>query len=120
MGNNGITNDLAAFMSLAGDHQNVAGPQTRDACADGLRAVADLGRVGTAFQDFPAYGRSILAAWIVVRDDDMVSLLGRDASITARLVRSRSPPQPNTTDKAPRAWGRRASRMVASASGVWA
>ena len=73
-----IADNLAAFMALAGDQQDVAAAKIRDRSADRFAAVADLDCARRGFQDRGANGGGFLAARIVVGDDDAVGLRRSD------------------------------------------
>jgi hypothetical protein len=90
-----VADDLAGFMTLAGDEQDVAAAQLRDRGADRLAAVADLNRAGRGPQYSGTDRGRLLAARIVVGDDDAIGFFG------GRLPGSRSPPAPNTTTSRP-------------------
>jgi hypothetical protein len=65
-------------MTFAGDYQHVASAQVAHRRPDRLGAVADLLGAGCRRQDRGADRRGVLAAGIVVGDDDAIGLLGRD------------------------------------------
>ncbi len=64
--------DLAALVSLAGEQQHVARRQQRQATADGGGAVADFLGLGRGGANGAADRRRILAARVVVGDDDAI------------------------------------------------
>ncbi len=68
----GRADDLPGLVALAGDQQHVALAEQARAGADRLGPVADLACAGAAGQDLGADGRGVLAARIVVGDDDVV------------------------------------------------
>src|SRR6185312_1980661 len=72
-----LADGLAAFVTLARDHQHVALRERLDGGADGFGAVADLGRIGTAHENLATYLRRLFAAWIVVGDDDRIGEAAR-------------------------------------------
>src|SRR5258708_5556615 len=69
-GVNIIADDLALFVTLTSDNENVALAESRNSAADRVRAVADLLGTGTAGENRATYGQRVLAAGIVVRHDD--------------------------------------------------
>ena len=73
-----VADDLAGFMALAGDQQNVARAQRGDRRTDRLAPVADLDGARRRGQDGGADGRGDFAARIVVGDDDAIGLRGSD------------------------------------------
>ena len=73
-----LADDLAGFMALAGDQQHVAAAKLGDRRADRLAAVADLDRARRRLEDRGADRGGILAARIVVGDDDAVGELRGD------------------------------------------
>ena len=78
--NDAITDDLAGFVALAGDNDDVASLHHRERGRDGFRAVADLARAGSARENFSANGLRTLAPWVIVGHYREVRLLDRDAA----------------------------------------
>src|SRR5579863_9542402 len=68
----GFADNLAGFMTLAGDEQGVALPEHGDGGADSRTAIADLDRAGRGGEDRRANGGGVFRARIVVGDDDEV------------------------------------------------
>src|SRR6516164_2686078 len=64
-----VADDLAGFMALAGNQQDVAGLQFSDGPSDRLAPIADLSGAGRCSHDSGADRRGILAAGIVVGDN---------------------------------------------------
>jgi hypothetical protein len=73
-----VADDLAAFMTLAGDEQRVPRFERGDGAADRLAAIPDLRRADGAREDFGADTRRYFAARVVVGDDDAVGIVNRD------------------------------------------
>src|SRR5262245_29228368 len=73
-----VAHDLAAFMSLSGDQQDVALLQIRDGLTDGGATVADLDRARRRSQDGGTDRGGILAARVVVGHDHPIRLLDRN------------------------------------------
>ena len=73
-----VADDLAGFMTLAGDHQRVAAAQHADGDADRLRAIADFARAWRGGQNGGADGGGLLGARVVVGDDDDVGAASGD------------------------------------------
>src|SRR4029077_8771032 len=63
---NSVADNLAGFMALAGNQQNIAAPQFGDGRADGFAPVADFSGAARCRQDRGADGGGVLAARIVV------------------------------------------------------
>src|SRR5262245_4600460 len=64
-----LPHDLAVLMALAGDDKGVIDSERCDCLAYRFGAVANLARIGGAFQHFGADRRRVLAARIVVADN---------------------------------------------------
>lgn len=73
-----VADDLAGLVALAGDQQRIAGLQRRNPGPDRLGAVTDIPGTFRSSQDGGADGFRLLAARIVVGDDDMIGILDRD------------------------------------------
>src|SRR4051812_28696381 len=73
-----LADDLARFMTFAGNHQYVARPETANGGADRLGAVADLARNGRGREDLGPDRGGILRARIIIGHDHGIGLLGRD------------------------------------------
>src|SRR5690606_5470593 len=78
-GQRDIADDLAGLMALAGHQQYVTCAEHGHARRHGLPPVADLARAGRTAQHLGTYRRRVLAARIVIRDDDDVRALDGDA-----------------------------------------
>ena len=72
-----IADDLAQFMSLAGDHENIPWTKLVDGRSDGERTLTDLAGSGGRHKYLGPDARRFLPARIVVRDVDAVGLAGR-------------------------------------------
>ena len=77
---NAITHNLAGLMTLAGDQQNIARLEICNCLADRVGAVADLGCARRVGENGGANRRGVLAARIVVGDDDLVRPFDSDAA----------------------------------------
>src|SRR4029077_1212378 len=77
-GHDPVADDLAGFMTLAGEEQDIAGPQLGDDAPDRFAPVADLDGPRRRRQNRGADRRGILAAGIVVGYDHAVGFSGRD------------------------------------------
>ena len=73
-----VADDLPALMALAGDQQRIARLEIVDRGADRRGAVADLPGALRFGKDRRANGFRLLAARIVIGDDDTVGILRRD------------------------------------------
>src|SRR3954470_15618265 len=73
-----LADNLAAFVAFSGNKQNIARLKCGDRTSDRLTAIADLRGAARGREDCGPDGSGILAAWIVVRQDHAVGLLGRD------------------------------------------
>ncbi len=113
--------DLALLVALAGDHQHVAGAQTRPApAAIAASRPADLQRARAAGQHA---ARMVAGSSLRGLSSVTMARSARRAAaspISGRLPGSRSPPAPNTTCSRPCVCGRSAVSRRSSASGVWA
>src|ERR1700746_2271691 len=76
-GHDPVADDLAGFMTLAGDEQDIARPQLGDGAPDCFAPVADLGGARRRRQNRGADRSGIFAAGIIVGDDYTVGLGGR-------------------------------------------
>ena len=79
-GHDPVADDLAGFMTLAGDQQDIAGPQLADGAADRLAPVANLGGTRRGGKDRGADRRGDFAARIIVGDDHPVGFGGGDGT----------------------------------------
>src|SRR3954471_17089904 len=77
-GERAVADDLPGLVALAGDQQRIARLQVRDRYSDRLGAIADLARTRSSAQDRGTDRGRILAARIVVGDDDVVRIGNRD------------------------------------------
>src|SRR6478735_5760127 len=73
-----VADDLAGLVALAGDQERIAGLEILDRGADRTRAVADFGRAFGGGKDGGADRFRLLAARIVVGDDDLIGVLARN------------------------------------------
>ena len=117
----GIADDLPAFVALARDQQRIAGLERVDRTQDRLGPVANFCCIGAGGHDLGTDRCRVLGTGVVVGDRRTISACSAAAApIRGRLPRSRSPPAPKTTASRPITCGRIALSAVASASGVWA
>ena len=75
---NAIANNLAGLMTLAGNQQDVSGRKFRDRPSDCFRAIANFDSAGRVGQNCGADCRRILAARVVVRNNDSICIFCRD------------------------------------------
>ena len=98
-----VADGLGRLVALAGDHHDVAGPgHRRSPCGSPPRDRAPpstrRGRRRHAAHHVGDDGGRVLGTWVVRCHDDGVGQAGRRRRPSrGRFVRSRSPPQPNTT-----------------------
>src|ERR1041385_499922 len=71
---NFAADDLAGFVALAGNQQHVTAFELADATADRLGAIADFSRALGLREDGGTDGGGLLAARIVVGDDDPIGI----------------------------------------------
>src|SRR4051812_7399166 len=78
--------DLSSLVALAGNDQGIPRLQLPDSETDRLGAVADLACTRSGGQDGGADRSRVLAARIVVGDDDAVGLFGGDRTHQGALA----------------------------------
>ncbi len=77
---NPVADDLAGFMTFAGDQENVTGAQIGDGAPDRLPPVAGFTGAARGSDDCGANCAGIFAAGIVVGDDHPVGFGGGDGA----------------------------------------
>src|SRR6185437_5352807 len=75
-----VADDLAGFMTFAGDQQHITLYEPGNGGADRFAAVSDLDGALCLGKDRSPDRRGVLAARIVVSDNDAVGVLGSDAA----------------------------------------
>ena len=81
-----VADKLPGLMALARDQQRISRLQTSDRDADRLRAVANFPGALRRTENSRSDRRWILAARIVVGNDDAVGMLGRDRAHQGTLA----------------------------------